>query len=299
MLLGLVLLTGGCGANDASYNSRVPGGVSGSAAPGSEAQYAEAAPTAASDSPVSDAAPPNVPRRIIYTAEVELTAERLTDAEPALVRLVKEHGGYLASSNVSGRPGEARSGVWKARVPVQRYDSFMAAVTRMGEVQRVQSDSQDVSAEYYDAKARLGNKRVEEQRLLDHLRSSTAKLSDILAVEKELSRVREEIEQIEGRLRVLTNQTELTTVTVTIHEIQGYVPPREANFGTQISRTFQESIKTLADFGKGLVLLAVGAVPWLVVILIFLIPLALVIRSQSRRRYPAAPPPTAQEIPKG
>jgi tellurite resistance protein len=66
-------------------------------------------------------------------------------------------------------------------------------------VRSLNSDAQDVTEEFYDVDARLRNKRVEEQRLVEHLKKSTARLQDILAVEREISRVRGEIEQMEGR----------------------------------------------------------------------------------------------------
>ena len=77
--------------------------------------------------------------------------------------------------------------------------------------------------------ARIKNKQVEEQRLQDLLKKATGKLSEILQVEKELSRVRGEIEQLQGRIRVLANLSSLTTITLTMREIKDYVPPRAAD----------------------------------------------------------------------
>ena len=84
--------------------------------------------------------------------------------------------------------------------------------------QKNTTDSQDVTEEYYDVEARIKNKRVEEERLLKHLEQSTGKLEDILKVEKEISRVRGEIERQQGRLQYLDKLSALTTVTITLHE---------------------------------------------------------------------------------
>ncbi len=212
-------------------------------------------------------------RKIIYTAEVSLVAEKLNPAQKKLEALVRQSKGYIAETNIGGETGAPRTGTWKVRVPVDGYQSFLDAVSKIGEVQTVSSNSQDVSDEYYDTEARLRNKRVEEQRLIEHLKKSTAKLSEILMVEKEISRVRGEIEQMTGRLRVLASLTSLTTITITIHEIKDYVPPAPPTFATQVERAFSGSFGGMVSFGKGVLLALVALVPWLVVFALIGFPL--------------------------
>ena len=154
----------------------------------------------------------------------------------------------------------------------------MDAVKKLGELQRIHQDSQDVTEEFYDVRARLANKRVEEARLIAHLKQSTSKLTDILAVERELSRVREEIERMEGRLRVLTDQTDLTTVTVSIQEVQRYIPAERTAFGAMIGRTFRGSLNRMGDLARAIVLAIVALAPWLLVGLLLGYPLWLLLR---------------------
>ncbi|MBI3910797.1 MAG: DUF4349 domain-containing protein [Armatimonadetes bacterium] len=229
-----------------------------------------------------------MPRRIIYHGEVELAARNLSAAEEEMVRLVRARGGYVAESDTGGSPGAPRQGRWEVRVPVDQFDAFMAAVAKLGELQRIHTDSQDVSEEFYDLEARLANKRVEERRLLKHLQRSTSRLSDILDVEREISRVREEIEQMQGRLRFLAHQTALSTVTITIHEIKDYVPTGSGGFLGEIARTFRESAELLRDAGKGVVLFLVGLGPWLVTLGLVGTPIWLRARRRSKSKGPGA-----------
>ena len=266
LLLCVVLMLGGCGSS------------------GEEATYAppatEAAPQAASKQEQGatgggGAMPSStdLARKIIYTAEVSMVVEKLNPAQQKLMELVRKSGGYIAETNIDGASGTPRNGRWKVRVPVAGYQNFLDAVSRIGEVQTLTTGSSDVSEEYYDIEARLRNKRVEEKRLIDHLNRSTGKLSEILQVEKEISRVRGEIEQMQGRMRVLQNLTSLTTVTVNIQEVKDYVPPTPPTFGTEIARSFSGSFEGLINFGKGLVLLAVALLPWAVAGAIVTLPL--------------------------
>jgi hypothetical protein len=82
-----------------------------------------------------------------------------------------------------------------------------------------------VSEEFVDLTARTANARRLEERLLELLATRTGKLQDVLSVERELARVREEIERMEGRLRYLKTRTELSTLSVALHEPPPLVSP--------------------------------------------------------------------------
>src|SRR4051812_49495921 len=117
----------------------------------------------------------------------------MAPARGGAAALVEANGGYISETNAVSYSQQQRQATWKVRVPVDRFDAFLAEVGRLGELQKNHLDSQDVTQEYYDLDARIANKQQEEKRLLKHLADSTGKLEDILAVERELSRVRGEI----------------------------------------------------------------------------------------------------------
>lgn len=227
---------------------------------------------------------PALPRKIIYNAQIDLVVESLTAAESQIMQLLKSNGGYVSETEMTTYPAAPRSATWKVRVPVDTFDAFIASVVRLGELNRNHVDSQDVTQEYYDLEARIANKQQEEKRLLKHLADSTGKLEEILAVERELSRVRGEIEQGQGRLRLLANQTALSTVTITATEARGYTAPVTPTFGTLIGRTFGESSRLLIGFGKTILLAVVALVPWLPVIAIVVLPIVWL----ARRRHASA-----------
>jgi hypothetical protein len=232
------------------------------------------------------AADDKLPRKIIYTADLKIIVEDFAKAEEELKHLVRDHHGIVAQSEVTGSAGSPRGGRWKLRVPVDEFDDFVQAAARLGVPQKNSTDSQDITEEYYDLEARLKSKKVEEERLLRHLEQSTGKLEEILAVEKELSRVRGEIEQHEGRLRMLANLVSLTTVTVTIQEVKNYVPPQAPTFAGSVADTFFTSLDWLGKFGQGLVLVAAALAPWLAVVLVVALPawlVWLVVRWRLRR----------------
>ncbi len=252
------------------------------------------APAGAADDKLATAG-----RKIIYNAYIDLVTEDLGLFDSTLAKLIGAQRAYIADSMRTGSAGSSRRGMWKVRIPVEGYDAFVKAAVALGELVSVRADSQDVSEEYYDLDARQVAKKVEEARLLKHLTESTGKLEDILAVERELSRVRIEIERMQGRLKALANLTALATVTVTASEIKGYVPPQAPTLGMRIGRTFAGSVGSLGRFGESLLLACVAAAPWLPIFALGAGAVAwlaerAVKRYQAGARTGAVPPPNAR-----
>lgn len=210
-----------------------------------------------------------VPRKIKYTAEVRLIVEELSKAEAQLKTALDDAKGYVAQSEVTGSPGTIRAGVWRVRVPVSHFESFRAALRKLGEVEKDRSDSEDVTEEYYDLQAHIKNRQAEETALRKLLEQSANNMENYLSIRRELSQVRDDINRKEGRLRLLANLTDLTTITVALREKQKYnaaAPPQVAEtptFGMRSARTFERSWGALVEFVQYAVLAAIAVTPWL------------------------------------
>ena len=105
------------------------------------------------------------------------------------------------------------------------------AAGKLGEIHNVNSDSQDVTEEYYDVDARIRNKKQEETRLNDLLAKAAGRLDEVLTLEREITRVRGEVEQLQGRLHVLDSVTAMSTVNLEISEIKEFVPGEPVSYG--------------------------------------------------------------------
>lgn len=228
-----------------------------------------------------------IPRKLIYNAQVTLTVESFDKAEPQVAHLVHDVKGYVAKSEVSGSPGSPRTGSWTIRVPVAKFDEFMDAIAKLGELQRRKTDSEDITDRYFDLQARLKNKQEQENRLREHLKKSTGNLKEILEVEEQLNRVRGEIEVQQGQLQRWDKLVELATVTLTVYERKDYVPATSPTFSTSIGRTFSGSVHLLVEVGKGLCLVVVALVPWLPVLAVPV--LAIWIFARRLRHIPGRP----------
>ncbi|MFO0930951.1 MAG: DUF4349 domain-containing protein [Gemmataceae bacterium] len=226
-------------------------------------------------------------RKIIYTARVEAVVEDLDDAEASLHELLQSTGGYIAKSERTGQPG-ARHGTWTLRIPVAKFDAALAALAKLGEVRRNTLDSDDITDRYFDLQAEVTNLEVREKALrkLYEEKIAGSKLTDLLDVDRELTKVRGEINQRKGQLQRWDKETAFATVHLDLHDRRGYVPPTAPAFTTTVGRTFEASITLLVSTGKAIVLIAVALAPWLAVLVVVTLPLALLLR----RRRPLPPP---------
>ena len=211
-----------------------------------------------------------ISRKIIYDAQVDLVVESVDPVAKKVGTLVQDARGYIAEQNVTGSPGTQRSMRWKFRIPVEQFDSFVDAIVALGELERNNRTSQDVTEQYYDIEARIKNKKLEEQTLNKILQERSGKLEDVLKIEIELSRVRGEIEQLEGKIRVLENLSSLATLTLNIREREKYAPPPPvvADVPTQIARAWDASMLSLVNHGKSLVLWTVSWAIWIPFLLV-------------------------------
>ena len=208
-----------------------------------------------------------VERKIIYTADIRLVVDDFADCSSEITRLTESMGGYLAAENLDKSHGERRSGSWTARIPVDKYRTFLERVAEMGVLESQNQNAQDVTEEYVDVTARIANKKKLETRIIELLQRKDAQLKSVIEVENELARVRGEIERLEGRMRYLQNKTSLTTVTINIREEKNYVPPTAPTFGQQISNSWTSSISALIEFGKRTVIFVAAVTPWAILAL--------------------------------
>jgi hypothetical protein len=159
-----------------------------------------------------------LPNLVIRIGTASIQVDSL-DRAIALVRaLAQRVGGFVAGSVTQAGQGQLHSASLELRMPAERFDDAVDGLRSFGKVESVNISAQDVGEEYVDVNARMVNARRLEARLIEILARRTGKLGDVLDVEHELARVREEIERYEGRLRYLRSRAAVSTLTLNVHE---------------------------------------------------------------------------------
>ena len=183
-----------------------------------------------------------VDRKIIYNASLEVVVEKFDDVPSRISNMVKQYDGFVSSAELGRMTGERRSGHWTVRIPVVNYQDFLDAVGDIGVPASRNETASDVTEEFVDIEARLANKKKLETRILELLERPDDKIQHVIEVERELARVRELIERMEGRMRYLADATSLTTVDIRVREERDYVPPQALTLSTRIRSAWAASL---------------------------------------------------------
>jgi hypothetical protein len=215
-------------------------------------------------------------------ASVEVKA--VDDAVTRMRQTAAQFGGFVANTALRTGKDEQRSAMLQLRIPSAQFDGAVAALSQLGKVESVSVTAEDVAEEYVDLGARLANARRVEARLAELLATRTGKLSDVLTVEQELARVRQEAERYEARMRWLERRATLSSLDVSIHEKLPLIDtPRGRG---PILEAFAEAWERM-----------VGFVAWLISLLGILVPVGalvllgvVVVRRLPRRGTPPGVP---------
>jgi hypothetical protein len=279
-ILLLALSLAGCGESDfGGYAKRAPAAAPPVTTPptatmenlrglGYVAQSAEQRPQAVAAAPAANAPPSalqsmTAARKLIRTGHLQIEVKRYEEAAEAAGRIAERHGGYLADSQTSRAEDDRQQGSLTLRVPAERFPAAMAALKALGKVRAETVKTDDVTKAYADLETRLSVKRDTAERLRQILRTQTAKLSDLLEAERELARVTEQIEQMEGERRFYDQQTALSTLNVALHEPQALV---QAGVFAPIGEALRDSLEVLANSLAALIYVAVFLTPWVLIL---------------------------------
>jgi hypothetical protein len=185
---------------------------------GQSMSQAEAAPTSPARDQTWTTTIDPASRLILRNGQASIEVDSLESSMAEVRRIAQKVGGFVADASVQSGRNQIPSATLELKVPALRFDELTEALAPIGRLQFVNVGAQDVSEEFVDLTARVANGHRLEDRLVELLRTRTGKLQDVLSVERELARVREEIERMEGRLRFLKASAQLSTLSVNLFE---------------------------------------------------------------------------------
>jgi hypothetical protein len=232
-----------------------------------------ASPGPKSDATPTDAAMPGEEGQpgsmLVRVGAASLQVDSL-DAGIARVRdVARRTGAIVANTQMEGGRERTRSASLQLRIPSEHFDDAVNGLAPIGKLESVNVNVEDVGEEYVDVQARVANARRLEQRLVELLATRTGKLADVLSVERELARVREEIERYEGRMRYLRSRASVSTLTVSVHEPYPIVADRPG--ARPIRDAFVQAWRNLVGFTAGFIELLGVLIPLGVIVVVLVV----------------------------
>ena len=155
---------------------------------------------------------------VIRNGSVSIQVDSIEPAIERVRAIATRFGGYVGGVGINAGEHQVRSATLELKIPSAKFDSAMTGMPALGKVEHSSVSAEDVGEEFVDISARVANARRLEERLVTLLATRTGKLEDVLRVERELARVREEIERHEGRIRYLTTRVAMSTIHANVHE---------------------------------------------------------------------------------
>jgi len=300
----------GCGASSSSISTPAVSeiranytgpdtAVSGSTASGQapKAMYGGTASTneIATSDPV-DLSTPKPERLVISNASMSIEVKGLDGAVSAVRALATRHDATISDLSVnagtertvalesgSGDGSQITPGVATVtlRVPAAKLAAAQRDAATLGRVVAQTASESDVTQQHVDMAARLKNLRAEERRFRSFLKRATT-VSEMLKIEKQLSRVRGDIESMQAQLEYLERQAALATLTITLSEPGSLVSPAAGGWG--FSAAVRDGVRAAAEVTRGLITVVLASSPLLLLVLLAVFFIGMLVRRSRRRK---------------
>jgi len=236
------------------------------------------APKIETASEESEPSSPSIPseRIVIQTASLSIIVENPTEAVDKISQMAESMGGFVVTSNIykstNSRGEEFPAANITIRVPAEKLNEALQQIKALVsdadiDIKNEEISGQDVTSEVTDLESRLRNLRAAEKQLLEIMENATDS-EDVIAVFRELTNVREEIELLEGQLKYYRESARLSAISVYL-QAKASIEPITIG-GWQPGVEVQRAIQALVEGGKFIV----NALIWLV---LFVFPLLAVI----------------------
>jgi hypothetical protein len=208
----------------------------------------------AAQGPLDRPAGPMANRKLIRNATAELEVVSFDESIQKITAFASEEKGYVATTSSEKQENGKLRGEIVVKVLPDNLDRFLGKLRGIGDLKNQALTTEDVTKAYFDTESRLKNARLMEQRLIEILKTKSKDVADLLEVEKELGRVREQIETMQGELKFMDSQVAFATVTITLAEKNMNLPAafllkekaQLSLYATEVEKTYNE-IKALAS----------------------------------------------------
>jgi len=206
---------------------------------------------------------------IIYTAQMTVEVDDVDAAATKVDGIYKAVGGKLGGGDEVTSPTGEKTTTITVRIPSAKFHDVVEELRTLGDVRSVSIKAEDVTRQMVDLEARLKNLRREEE-VVAQLFQRQGKITDVLQVEQELSRVRGQIEQAQGEWNYLRDSVAYSTITVTIRTRPSKVEQklREWSAGYHVLNAWHALIKVVRALITALIYLAIVIGPFIVAALV-------------------------------
>lgn len=217
----------------------------------------------------------SVGRKVILNAFMDLEVEDYDEVYDRIVALIVSRGGFVQNSNTSYKhynrqnPEKSlKAGEIVLRVPENDFYNIFNQIKDMGVVTNQRIDSKDITSQYRDTVNEVENLKVQEKRLRD-IMTKAKNVKEILEVERELNRVRGQINIFTGQIKKWDDLVSLSTIEVYLNEIDirdSEIKNIDDSIWAKSKKGFIRTTNRLIDFLERIFVTFISSLPILMLV---------------------------------
>ena len=232
-------------------------------------------------------------RKVINNAFINLDIENYDEKFNQIIHMVTSKGGYVEHSDtqykyyVPENPEQSlKVGNISVRVPENIFISTIDEIKALGIVTNFGMGGQDITMQYRDTASEVENLKIQEQRLRE-IMAKTNNVNEILEVERELSRVRGDINRLTGNIKRWDDLVALSTINISLNEValkDKKIQPVSENIWDKAGKGFIRTINGIVELMEAAFIWFISFLPIVLLLIIIALPIMLIAKRILKRR---------------
>jgi Na+-transporting methylmalonyl-CoA/oxaloacetate decarboxylase gamma subunit/phosphopantetheinyl transferase (holo-ACP synthase) len=230
-------------------------------------------------------------QKIVYTGSLSIQTLEYDKSAASIRRKIREAGGFSEAESENDNdynwyrrstgPSSTRNLNITARIPSEKFESFMDSLQGDGKVMNRSMNAENISQVYANKETYKKALEKEQERLLAMMDKAVT-IEDMIAVESRLSEVERQLNTYKTDLSAMDKDVQYSTIYISLEEVKRYSDETPTvTFPEKVKYAFEDAINSFTEFCEGIVLFIIRSFPFLILLAIVI---ALVIRLIRKRQ---------------
>ena len=213
---------------------------------------------------ISELSQSNIDKKIQKNANLSIEVKDIEKSLDKAKQIISTFNGEIISTSSGGMDfGQPYANI-RLRVPSEKLNDAVEALKKISS--KILSENiytNDVTEEFIDIEAKLNIMKSTEKRFNDLL-NEAKNVEEVIQVEKELMRIRGEIDSLQGRIKYLTTTTDNSQLNIYMIEEM----PISGGDDWNINDSFDDSLRNFVSFTKSMADFLIGIIVFMPILII-------------------------------
>lgn len=233
-------------------------------------------------------------QKIVYTGSLSIQTLEYDKSTASIRRKIREAGGFSEAESENDNdynwyrrstgPSSTRNLNITARIPSEKFESFMDSLQGDGKVMNRSMNAENISQVYANKETYKKALEKEQERLLAMMDKAVT-IEDMIAVESRLSEVERQLNTYKTDLSAMDKDVQYSTIYISLEEVKRYSDETPTvTFPEKVKYAFEDAINSFTEFCEGIVLFIIRSFPFLILLAIIIVIVIRLIRKRQEKR---------------